>query len=215
MTVRASLSATPRRAITGVLGICLLVILAAGGTGFAWFVHLAGQAGRWPAHADGIVALTGGAERVETALRLLAEHRADRLLLSGIGGGAALAELADRAGVDPVPLASHVTLGRSATTTRGNAQETAVWARANAIHSLLVVTASYHMPRALAELGRALPDVTLYAVPVRSAERPGHPAVPLRLIAEEYVKYIATWVGLTAVIPPREATPLPHAGRAG
>ena len=35
------------------------------------------------------------------------------------------------------------------------------------MHSLIVVTAGYHMPRALAELRRALPDVTLYPVPVQ------------------------------------------------
>ncbi len=77
------------------------------------------------------MAFTGGPERVETALRLLAEGRADRLLLSGIGGGAELPELAHRAGVDPLPLATRVTIGRNATTTRGNAAETAAWARAN------------------------------------------------------------------------------------
>ena len=96
----------------------------------------------------------------------------------------------------------------------GTPQETAAWARANAIHSLLVVTAAYHMPRALAELSRALPDVTLYPLPVMPSERGGGAAVPLRLIAEEYVKYLATQAGLTALIPPREA-PTPHVGRTG
>jgi uncharacterized SAM-binding protein YcdF (DUF218 family) len=198
-----------------VLGIGLLAALLVWGVGFAWFIQIAGRAGPAPAHSDGIVAFTGGAERVETALRLLAEQRGDKLLLSGIGGGAELAELAPRAGVDPMPLASRVTLGRSATTTRGNAQETAAWARANAIHSLLVVTAAYHMPRALAELSRALPDVALYPLPVLPVERPGYPAVPLRLMAEEYVKYLATQVGLTAVIPSREPSAALHVGRAG
>ncbi len=94
-----------------------------------------------PPHVDGIVAFTGGAGRVETALRLLAEGRGDKLLLSGIGGGAELARTGRLAGVDPVPLAARVTMGRNATTTRGNASETAAWARANDIHSLLVVTA--------------------------------------------------------------------------
>jgi uncharacterized SAM-binding protein YcdF (DUF218 family) len=206
--------ALPRRRIAQALGIGALVIVLAWGTGFAWFIRLAGQAGQAPAHVDGIVAFTGGAERVETALRLLTEQRGDKLLLSGIGGGAELAELAPRAGIDPAPLAARVTLGRSATTTRGNALETAAWARANAIHSLLVVTAAYHMPRALAELRRALPDATIYPLSVLSAERPGHEAVPLRLIAEEYLKFLATWVGLTAVLPPREAPPQ-HVGRAG
>jgi uncharacterized SAM-binding protein YcdF (DUF218 family) len=211
---RCSLLATPWRRIAAVGGIGVIAALLAWGTGFAWFVHLTGQGGQVPAHADGIVAFTGGADRVETALRLLAERRGDKLLLSGIGGGAELAELAPRAGVDPTLLAPRVTLGRSAMTTRGNAQETASWARANEIRSLMVVTAAYHMPRALAELSRALPEVTLHPLPVVFSQRSGHAAVPLRLIAEEYVKYLATRVGLTAVIPSREAAPS-HGSHAG
>jgi uncharacterized SAM-binding protein YcdF (DUF218 family) len=158
------------------------------------------------------VAFTGGPERVETALRLLADGRADRLLLSGIGGGAELAELAHRAGVDPVPLATRVTIDRSATTTRSNAAQTAEWARTNDIRSILVVTASYHMPRALTELERALPEVQLYPLPVVATERTD--GVPLRLVAEEYLKFLATTAGLSAVLPTREAPPV-RAGHAG
>jgi uncharacterized SAM-binding protein YcdF (DUF218 family) len=208
------MTALSARRVATVLGVALIVALLAGGAGFVWFVHLARQAGHVPAHVDGIVAFTGGADRVETALRLLAEQRGDKLLLSGIGGGAELAELASRAGIDPAPLAARVTLGRGATTTRGNAQETAAWAKANAIQSLLVVTASYHMPRALAELDRVLPGVTLFPLPVLLDERPGHAIVPLRLIVEEYVKYLATRIGLTAVIPQRDIPPQ-RVGRAG
>jgi uncharacterized SAM-binding protein YcdF (DUF218 family) len=202
------------RRVTIALGIVLLGGVLAFGGGFAWFVHRAGETGQAPAHTDGIAAFTGGPDRVETALRLLAEGRADRLLLSGIGGGAELAELAHRAGVDPLPLAGRVTIDRSAASTRSNATDTADWARANAIHSLLVVTASYHMPRAITELARALPEVTLYPLPVVPAERPDRPAPPLRLMAEEYLKFLATAAGLTAVLPARDPAP-GRGGRAG
>ena len=199
-----------RRAVLG-LGIAVLGAGMAFGGGFAWFVHRAGVPGRAPAHTDGIVAFTGGPDRVETALRLLAAGRADRLLLSGIGGGAELAELARRAGVDPLPLAGRVTIDRSAASTRSNATDTADWARSNGIHSLLVVTASYHMPRAITELARALPEVELYPLPVVPAERPDRSTAPLRLMAEEYLKFLATTAGLTAVLPARE----PAVGRGG
>jgi len=130
----------------------------------------------------------------------LAKNPERRLLLSGIGGGAELAELAHRAGVDPLPLAPRVTIDRSATTTRGNAAETAAWARANGIHSLLVVTAAYHIPRAIAELSRALPEVMLHPAPVQPAGlRAGLGLGGLRLLAGEYMKFLAAEVGLSGL----------------
>jgi uncharacterized SAM-binding protein YcdF (DUF218 family) len=181
-------------------------VLVAGAIGFAWFVHIATAPAAPPPVADGIVALTGGADRVETALHLLAEGRAGKLLLSGIGGNAELVTLAHRAGIDPLPIAARVTLGRNATTTRGNAEETAAWARDNAIRSLIVVTAGYHMPRALAEIARAAPRLTLYPVPVTPrALRDAGAAPRLRLMAEEYVKFLAASLDLTALVPARRA----------
>jgi uncharacterized SAM-binding protein YcdF (DUF218 family) len=123
-----------------------------------------------------------------------------------------LSELARRAGIDPLPLASRVTIDRAAATTRGNALATADWVHANGIHSLLVVTAAYHMPRALTELARTLPEVTLYPLPVVQPERSTDP--PLRLMAEEYIKFLATTTGLTSMLPEREPT-LPRPGHAG
>ncbi len=202
---------TRRHVLVG-LGACIGAGILACTAGFAWFLHLADSHAQAPPHTDGIVAFTGGPERVETALRLLAEGRADRLLLSGIGGGAELSALAHRAGVDPLPLAPRVTIDRNAATTKGNALATAGWARSNNIGSLLVVTAAYHMPRALTELARTLPGVTLHPLPVASHERSTEPA--LRLMAEEYIKFLATATGLTTVLPEREPT-LAHPSHAG
>jgi len=192
--------------------------LVAGAAGFAWFVHLATQPVAPPPQADGIVALTGGADRVETAMHLLAAGHARKLLLSGIGGNAELATLAHRAGLDPLPIAADVTLGRDALTTRGNADETAAWAKANAIRSLIVVTAGYHMPRALTEIARAAPDLTLYPVPVTPPalrdDSAGGSGARLRLMAEEYVKFLAASLDLTALAPARRAHAVaPHEAR--
>jgi uncharacterized SAM-binding protein YcdF (DUF218 family) len=191
--------------------VLLLAGFAAWGAGLAWFIHRATEPAGPPAQTDGIVAFTGGAERVETALRLLAEGRARALLISGIGGGADLPALARLAGVAPEPLAGRVTLGREAVSTHTNATETAAWARAHAISSLMVVTAGYHMPRAMTELARALPGVALYPVPVLppALRGPGlHDAATLRLMAEEYTKWLATafhLAGLGAALDPTGA----------
>ena len=169
--------------------------LLAGSLGL--FLARASAAGRAiPRRADGIVALTGGADRVATALRLLAAGRGRILLISGVGGAAAFSDLARQSGADPA-LASRVTLGREAASTYGNAQETAAWARAHQVASLIVVTAWYHMPRALAELSRALPGVALLPVAVQ----PGGlgPADSWRLLAGEYPKWLAAEAGLSGL----------------
>lgn len=104
--------------------------------------------------------------------------------------------------MDPVPLAAHVTLGRSATSTLGNAEETATWVRTHDIHSLIVVTADYHMPRALLEMEREMPGVTLYPAPVQPAGMRG--LTTLRLLASEYVKLIAAAAGVSRLVPQHE-----------
>jgi uncharacterized SAM-binding protein YcdF (DUF218 family) len=209
----------PRLWIAVALVLGLATLWAAG---FVWFIQIASRSTPPPPHADGIVALAGGAERIETALRLLAEGRARLLLVSGVGPTAEFGELARRAGVSPA-LRDRVTLGRAAVTTRGNASETADWVRENTIRSLIVVTASYHMPRALAELSRALPGVTLYPMPVLPpALRNSRDAGTLRLLVGEYSKWLAAEIGLTALlgreglhVPPSPARDRPEAAWVG
>ena len=180
------------------LGFALLGLAWAGG--FVWFVHRTGEPVELPPHADGIVALTGGADRVATALRLLAENRAERLLISGVGGAAEFNALAHRAGAD-ASLAPRVTLGRTAASTHGNAAETAEWVRGFDIHTLIVVTAGYHMPRALAELSRTLPGVTLFPAPVLpTAWRDGIGLAGVRLLGLEYTKFLAAEAGLSSIV---------------
>lgn len=186
---------TARRAGVALIGALALLWLG----GFAWFLRAALSDAPPPPRADGIVALTGGAGRVEAALRLLADGRAQYLLISGVGGAADFAALARLAGVDP-QLGSRVTLGRTAASTHGNATETADWVGAKNIRSLIVVTAGYHMPRALAELAPALPGVTLYPMPVLPpALREGSDSAMLRLLAGEYTKWLAAEAGLSAL----------------
>ena len=188
---------TMRPMLRGLASFALAGI-AAGLIGFGWFVLAVQRTAEPPAHADGIVALTGGAERIETALRLLESGHADLLLVSGVAQKAALSAFAHRVDLDPAALAPVVTLGRSATSTFGNAKETASWVQQHAIHSLIVVTGNYHMPRALLELGRAMPGVTLYPVPVQplAMNEKGMP----RLLAGEYLRLIAAACGLSRLI---------------
>ncbi len=175
--------------------------VAAFGLGFAWFARDATLPSPWPSHVDGIVALTGGTQRVPTALALLRAGVSGRLLISGVGPGVTLpALLQNNAGDHAVtsvaasPPIDSITLGHAAQTTAGNAVETTWWVRANGMRSIVVVTAGYHMRRALAEIDAALPDVrvTPYAV---------HPPAGARTLFVEYVKLLASEAGIHPLAP--------------
>ena len=68
--------------------------------------------------------------------------------------------------------------------------------------SIIVVTSNYHMPRALAELARALPDVTLIPYPVVDnnvhVERWWNYIGTTRLLLSEYLKYFPALARLGA-----------------
>jgi uncharacterized SAM-binding protein YcdF (DUF218 family) len=194
-------------------GLALLAgaAMVAYALGLAWFVQATTRPAELPpAHADGIVALTGGPGRIDLALRLLANGHADRLLLSGVGGGTELATLGRLAGIDVTTMAPRITLGRDAASTRGNAAETASWASQNHIGSLIVVTAGYHMPRAMVELRRTLPNAHLFPLPVQpQTATPSEHASGIKLEAEEFTKFLVALSGLSAWAPHRDApTPL-------
>ena len=149
--------------------------------------------------------LTGGPDRVEVALRLLSRGAADRLLVSGAGERTDFAALANRAGIDPAPLERRITMGYAAHSTRGNALETAAWVHEYNINSLLVVTSWFHMPRALVELRRVMPAITVYPYPVGRPDAEGLTHINLiRHVIGEYNKYLAASLGLTTL--PRTIT---------
>ena len=192
---------TFRRALTWIAALALP--LAALALGYLWFL---GQVGAVPAEplapTDAIVVLTGGTARVKAGPRLLEAGGAPRLLISGAAPRLTLAELARAAGRDPAALAGRVDLGRAAATTAGNAAEVAAYARAHALRSARIVTAGYHMPRALLELRRAAPDLALVPHPIRPDIPPGRART---LLPGEYLKYLAAAAGLSCLVPAGES----------
>ena len=165
--------------------------------------------------ADGIVALTGGDARLDAAVALLEGGVARRLLISGFNKASTKDEL------------RHLSNGRrrfdccadigyAAEDTYGNAEEAAAWVTAHRYKSLILVTASYHMPRSLLELKRALPEVHIVE----------HPVVPDgfrqddwwrwpgsgNLVVLEYNKYLAARVrhALADFVMGRAPAPVGH-----
>ncbi len=118
------------------------------------------------ARADGIVALTGGTSRIPDAVEWLSSARGKRLLISGVGPSTTLERLVQQTPPLKQWFGCCVDLDHLARNTVGNALETRRWANAKGYRSLIVVTSSYHMPRAMLELQRHMPDMHLIAAPV-------------------------------------------------
>jgi uncharacterized SAM-binding protein YcdF (DUF218 family) len=176
-------------------------ILAAAATGalafLAGFVWFAGRVPREQVvlrtQADGIVALTGGALRVLDAVELLAAGYGKRLLITGVNPATPASEFSRRMPDYARLWACCIDLDHTALNTTGNAIETRRWALKHGFRSLVLVTSSYHMPRAMAELSNQLPETRLLAYPVvteKRAEPWWSNAANAKLLVVEYAKYL-------------------------
>ncbi len=169
------------------------------GAGFITFVATLDRYEREPdGRADGIVALTGGAQRIGDALDLLARGYGRRLLITGVNERTGRDEIARLNPGQRRLVDCCVDLDHRARNTIGNAAETRRWIERNDFRSLIVVTSNYHMPRTLLELERVLPQAEKlpYAVVHENAPTEAwwkHPA-SAKLLASEYVKFLAVWV---------------------
>jgi len=180
-----------RRACVAIAALGAAVVLGS----FLWFIAgVSNEEVELTRDADGIVVLTGGASRVADAVELLAAGRGRRLLITGVNPSTNQGGLSRAVPLHEKFITCCVDLDHSAINTVGNAVETRRWARQRGFRSLIVVTSNYHMPRALAELGHQMPDVTLIPFPVVTEKRRAEPwwsnAASARLLFSEYLKYI-------------------------
>lgn len=182
------------RTVLRAFSLTVIAALVALALGFVWFTQEVARVEPEDVRADGIIALTGGANRVADAVSLLAQGRARRLLVTGVNRSTTRQDLARLLGSEGRLVDCCVDLDYDALNTVGNAVEAQRWASLHGFRSLVVVTSAYHMPRTLAELRRRMPQTTLVPYPVTSDAVPiddwwKHPTT-VRLLAAEYVKLV-------------------------
>jgi uncharacterized SAM-binding protein YcdF (DUF218 family) len=164
---------------------------------------------------DGIVALTGGSDRIADAMVLLTRGQGQRLLISGVSNYVTMSKIGTIAPGLEDWLKCCVDLGHYAQNTVGNAEETRGWAKAHSYKSIVVVTSSYHMPRALLELQRHMPDIRFIPAPVVT-ERLHDMAIwkdisLLKTLSHEYTKFVVAYARarLTSPASLAEINPTP------
>ena len=174
---------------------CLAIV--AGFFVFAYSISVMGEGTLRP--ADGIVALTGDEDRISEAVRLLAEGKAKRLLISGVNkstGRPELINLNSSGWYDDLLFRCCVDLDKRSVNTESNAIETTAWVRRQGFRSLIVVTSTYHMPRTLMELRQAMPDVEIVPDPVKSPrldEQWWRDPRTAWVLTKEYLKFITAF----------------------
>lgn len=154
------------------LSFILFAIIAFWGLGLAVFVHsLPTRSTPASVKTDAIIVLTGGNARVERGFAMLASGAAPVLLISGVGKDVTvrdmLMEHADAKTREAISeRGASIVLDHVALTTQTNARESAQFVRERQFKSIRLITAHYHMPRSMAEMQAALPEVEIVADPV-------------------------------------------------
>ena len=147
------------------------------------------------ASADAIAVYTGGGgNRIATGMRLLAEGKGERLLISGVNPEIGRNEIAILWTGASETFDCCVDLGLEARTTNGNADELAAWIGDHQFKSVILVTSDFHMRRALIETRMRAPQVEIALYPVRSEHIDANGApkafADWRRVAGEYSKYL-------------------------
>lgn len=180
---------------------------------FGWFIaQIPAEPLPETTKAEAIVVLTGGQGRVEHGLSMLAAGAAPVLFISGVGERTSQQQILEVSASPEtrqriLEAGGEIVLDRFARSTVSNADQSASFIRERGIHSIRLVTANYHMKRALHEFREASPSLTIMPDPVfpegfRLSGWWEHDNTR-RLLFSEFYKYLA--VLLRDAIRPRES----------
>ena len=168
--------------------------------GFAIFVtHISNATP--PTHipkVDGIVVLTGAdGSRLLVGADLLQRGYGEKLLISGVNPSVKPEQIQGLLGIDDKKFTCCVNLDYEAENTIGNGRETANWAHALGYEKILLVTSSYHMPRAILEINAASNGIEIIAYPVKTERYENAPWWggwrKIKLLVREYAKLLVSF----------------------
>ncbi len=149
--------------------------------------------GGYLTQADGVVVFTGEPQRILTGVKVLSAGHARRMLITGteLSAGTDTAEVMAEVRREYSYWASCcIDLDPEAQSTFENARDAKRWARSHEFSSLILVTADYHMPRALLELRSALPDVRIVPHSLRTGDLLSANPARVRRLIDEYAKFV-------------------------
>ena len=109
--------------------------------------------------ADAIIVLTGGPDRISSAIHLLENQNAPQLFISGVNKVVKEEDLLKKV---PPELRSKIHLGYMADSTYTNALESSDWIQQNNLKTIILLTSFYHMPRSLIEMHQQIPNLKIY-----------------------------------------------------
>ncbi len=157
----------------------------------AFVVFLPGPAD--PAiRTDVIVVPTGAPGRIQRGAMLVMAGSASRMFISGAALNASAGSIARTNDLDRRLFACCVDVGREASNTRSNAEETVDWLRARKAKSVRLVTTDWHMPRARFELDQVVgPEIRIVDDAVDSR-------ADFETLMREYNKYLLRRIAVLA-----------------
>lgn len=187
-----------RSAIGGIIAASM-VIGSAAAAGLLFFTTIASTP---PPETltprDAIIVLTGGSNRLESGFDLLEKKAGKKLFISGVYRGTEMRTLLERWRSEPkASLDCCVVLGQAENTVE-NARESIDWLRREGFTSIYLVTANYHIPRALLEFKDRAPDLDIVPFPVAPDNldmKAWWENASLRgLVLKEYIKYVTVYI---------------------
>lgn len=162
--------------------------------------------------ADGIVVLTGtGGGRLEAGAKLLEQGLGEHLLISGVNKSISAEKIQSLLELNDEDFSCCVTLDYEAENTFENGKETANWARALGYESILLVTSSYHMPRAKVEISTAMDGIRIIPYPVPIEQKADAPwwggKEKITGLLREYGKLLVTYAREPGIRPKKSKNP--------